>query len=167
VFADPAGGLSRKYLQPGTGSTDLLAGIRKDFGTSSDKLTEFVSLQAQVPVLSDAHFRPGSTIALNAGARYQLTDRFAFSAQASLLRQFRDKNTEATVNAQYIEDLETGGLTTTVAAGLTYKVAAGTNAYVYFSKPVEIRSYVPKSATALVNPVHAADIWSIGLSHTF
>jgi hypothetical protein len=54
-----------------------------------------------------------------------------------------------------------------LAAGLTYKVAAGTNAYVYFSKPVEIRSYVPKSATALVNPVHAADVWSVGLSHTF
>ena len=65
------------------------------------------------------------------------------------IRQFRDKNTEKNVNAQYAEDLETGGLTTSVAAGLTYKVAAGTNAYVYFSKPVEIRSYVPKSATAL------------------
>lgn len=118
-------------------------------------------------VLSDAHFRPGSTVSLNGGARYQLTEKLAFSAQASLLRQFRDKNTEATVNAQYVEDLETGGLTTTLAAGLTYKVAAGTNAYVYFSKPVEIRSYVPKSATALVNPVHAADVWSVGLSHTF
>jgi hypothetical protein len=167
VFADPAGGLSRKYLQPGTGSTDLLAGIRKDFGALSDKLTEFVSLQAQVPVLSDAHFRPGSTVSLNAGARYQLTDKFAFSVQASLLRQFRDKNTVATVDAQYVEDLETAGLTTTLAAGLTYKVASGTNAYVYFSKPVEIRSYVPKSATSLVNPVHAADVWSVGLSHTF
>lgn len=89
------------------------------------------------------------------------------SAQASVLRQFRDKNTEATVNAQYVEDLETGGLTTTVAAGLTNQVAAGTNADVYFSKRVEIRSYVPKSSTALVNPVHAADIWSVGLSHTF
>jgi hypothetical protein len=159
--------VSRRYLQPGTGSTDLLAGIRKDFGAPSDKLTEFVSLQAQVTVLSDAHFRPGSTVSLNGGARYQLTEKLAFSAQASLLRQFRDKNTEATVNAQYVEDLETGGLTTTLAAGLTYKVAAGTNAYVYFSKPVEIRSYVPKSATALVNPVHAADVWSVGLSHTF
>ena len=166
-FADPAGGLSRKYLQPGTGSTDLLAGIRKDFGASANPLTEFVSLQAQVPVLADAHFRPGSSLSLNGGARYQVNDQLAFSLQASLLRQFRDKNTEATVNAQYAEDLETGGLTTTLAAGLTYKVAAGTNAYVYFSKPLEIRSYVPKSATALVNPVHAADIWSVGLSHTF
>ena len=167
VFADPAGGLSRKYLQPGTGSTDLLLGVRKDFGAAADKVTEFVSLQAQVPVLSDAHFRPGSTLSLNGGVRYSLAESLSFSLQASLLRQFRDKNTEATVNAQYAEDLETGGLTTMVAAGLTYKVAAGTNAYVYFSKPLEIRSYVPKSATALVNPVHAADIWSVGLSHTF
>ena len=167
VFADPAGGLSRKYLQPGTGSTDLLAGIRKDIGATSDKLTEFVSLQVQVPVLSDAHFRPGSTISLNAGARYAITDRLAGSLQASLLRQFRDKNTEKDVNAQYVEDLETGGLTTMLAAGLTFKVAAGTNAYLYYSKPVEIRSYVPKSASSLVNPVHAAEIWSVGVSHTF
>ena len=167
VFADPAGGLSRKYLQPGTGSTDLLAGVRKDYGAAADLLTAFVSLQAQVPVLADAHFRPGATLSLSGGARYQVNDKLAFSLQASLLRQFRDKNTEKTINAQYAEDLETGGLTTTVAAGLTYKVAAGTNAYVYFSKPVEIRSYVPKSASALVNPVHAADIWSVGLSRTF
>ncbi len=167
VFADPAGGLSRKYLQPGTGSTDLLLGVRKDFGVASDKFTEFLSLQAQVPLLSDAHFRPGSTLSLNGGVRYQVTGSLSFSAQASLLRQFRDKNTEKDVNAQYAEDLETGGLTTSVAAGLTYKVAAGTNAYVYFSKPLEIRSYVPRAASALVNPVHAADIWSVGLSDTF
>jgi len=167
AFADPAGGLSRKYLQPGTGSTDLLAGLRQDFGAPSGPLNEFVSLQVQVPVLSDAHFRPGSTLALSAGARCRLGERLAFSLQASLLRQFRDKNTEKDVNPQYAEDLETGGLTTSMAAGLTYEVAAGTNAYVYFSKPLQVRSYVPKSASSLVNPVHAADIWSFGLSHTF
>jgi len=167
AFADPAGGLSRRYLHPGTGSTDLLAGIRKDFGAKAAKLTEFVQFQAQGAVLSDAHFRPGTTLALVGGARYALTEAVAFSAQATLLRQFRDKNTQSTVDATYAEDLESGGLTTTLAAGLSYRFGATTSAYLFYSQPVETRSYVPKSATSLVNPVHATAIWSLGLTHAF
>jgi hypothetical protein len=167
AFADPAGGLSRRYLQPGTGSTDLFAGLRKDFGAKEAKLTEFVQLQAQGSILSDAHFRPGTTLALSGGARYALTEALAFSAQATLLRQFRDKNTQATVDATYAEDLESGGLTTSLAAGVSYRFGAATSVYLFYSQPVETRSYVPKSATALVNPVHATAIWSLGLTHAF
>ena len=48
VFADPDGGLSRRYLQPGTGSTDVLAGIRKDFGAADAALSEFVDRKSVV-----------------------------------------------------------------------------------------------------------------------
>jgi hypothetical protein len=167
AFADPAGGLSRRYLQPGTGSTDLLAGLRKDFGAKEAKLTEFVQFQAQGSVLSDAHFRPGTTLSLGGGARYAVTEAMAFSAQATVLRQFRDKNTQSTVDATYAEDLESGGLTTSLAAGLSYRIGAATSAYLFYSRPVQTRSYVPKSATSLVNPVHATAIWSLGLTHAF
>jgi hypothetical protein len=178
VFADPDGGLSRRYLQPGTGSTDVLAGIRKDFGAADSALSEFVQLQAQGAVASDVNFRPGTTLALSAGVRYKLTDSLAASLQGSLLRQFRDKNTmrldpatqrqaAAPSKSVYDEDLESGGLTTSLAAGLSYKLSGTTSAYLFYSQPVETRSYVTKSATSLVNPVHATAIWSLGLSHSF
>lgn len=178
VFADPDGGLSRRYLQPGTGSTDVLAGIRKDFGAADSALSEFVQLQAQGAVASDGNFRPGTTLALSAGVRYKLTDSLAASLQGSLLRQFRDKNTmrldpttprqvAAPSKSVYDEDLESGGLTTSLAAGLSYKLSGATSAYLFYSQPVETRSYVTKSATSLVNPVHATAIWSLGLSHSF
>jgi hypothetical protein len=178
VFADPDGGLSRRYLQPGTGSTDVLAGIRKDFGATDSAWSEFVQLQAQGAVASDVNFRPGTTISLGAGVRYKLTDGLAASLQGSLLRQFRDKNTmrldpttprqaAAPSKSVYDEDLESGGLTTSLAAGLSYKFSEATSAYLFYSQPIETRSYVPKSASALVNPVHATAIWSLGLTHSF
>ena len=178
LFADPDGGLSRRYLQIGTGSTDLLAGIRKDFGATDSPWSEFVQFQAQGAVASDANFRPGTTISLGAGVRYKLSDKLAASLQASLLRQFRDKNTmrldpttprqaAAPSKSVYDEDLESGGLTTSLAAGLSYKISGTTSAYLFYSQPIETRSYVEKSATSLVNPVHATAIWSLGLSHSF
>jgi opacity protein-like surface antigen len=178
VFADPDGGLSRRYLQPGTGSTDVLAGLRKDFGAADSAWSEFVQFQAQGAVASDVNFRPGTTISLGAGVRYKLSENLAVSLQGSLLRQFRDKNTmrlDPTTPRQaatpsksvYDEDLESGGLTTSLAAGLSYKFSGATSAYLFYSQPVETRSYVSKSATSLVNPVHATAIWSLGLSHSF
>ena len=178
LFADPDGGLSRRYLQIGTGSTDLLAGIRKDFGATDSPWSEFVQFQAQGAVASDVNFRPGTTLSLSAGVRYKLTEKLAASLQASLLRQFRDKNTmrldpttprqaAAPSKSVYDEDLESGGLTTSLAAGLSYKISGTTSAYLFYSQPIETRSYVEKSATSLVNPVHATAIWSLGLSHSF
>ena len=178
VFADPDGGLSRRYLQPGTGSTDVLAGIRKDFGSADSVWSEFVQLQAEGSVASDVNFRPGTTLALSAGVRYKLTDSLAASLQGSLLRQFRDKNTmrldpttqrqvAAPAKSVYDEDLESGGLTTSLAAGLSYKISAATSAYLFYSQPIVTRSYVEKSLTSLVNPVHATAIWSLGLTRTF
>jgi hypothetical protein len=178
VFADPDGGLSRRYLQPGTGSTDVLAGIRKEFGASDSAWSEFVQLQAEGAVASDANFRPGTTLALSAGVRYKLTDSLAASLQGSLLRQFRDKNTmrldpttqrqvAAPTKSVYDEDLESGGLTTSLAAGLSYKISGATSAYLFYSQPIVTRNYVAKNATSLVNPVNATSIWSLGLSHSF
>jgi len=157
----------RRYLQPGTGSTDILLGIRKDFGLATDNLTEFVQIQGQASVISDAYFRPGSTLSLTAGLRYKLSEALALALQGTLLRQYRDKNIQSTVDATYAEDLESSGLQQIVAAGLTYKFNASSSAYVFYSEPLHTSNYAPKSTGGLVNPVHATAIWSVGLIHTF
>ena len=157
----------RRYLQPGTGSTDVLLGLRKDFGLVTDSLTEFVQIQGQVSVISDAYFRPGSTLSLTAGARYRLSESLALSLQGTLLRQYRDKNIQGTVDPTYGEDLESAGLQQILAVGLTYKFNPSTNAYVFYSEPLHTTNYAPKATGGLVNPVHATAIWSVGLMHTF
>ena len=50
---------------------------------------------------------------------------------------------------------------------VNYRFGATTSAYLFYSKPVRIDSYVPKSSASMVNPVHATAIWSLGLSRTF
>jgi len=157
----------RRYLQPGTGSTDLLLGIRKDFGLATDSLSEFIQVQGQTSVISDRYFRLGTLLSLTAGVRYKLTDSFVLSVQGTILRQFRDKNTQSTVDATYAEDLESAGLQQILAAGLTYKFSTSTNAYLFYSDPIKTSNYVPKVGGGLVNPVHATAIWSLGLMHTF
>ena len=157
----------RRYLQPGTGSTDVLLGLRKDFGLETDSLTEFVQIQGQASVINDAYFRPGSTLSLSAGARYKLSESLALSLQGTLLRQYRDKNIQSTIDAMYAEDLESAGLQQILAAGLTYKFNPSTNAYLFYSEPLHTSNYVPKANGGLVNPVHATAIWSVGLMHTF
>ena len=157
----------RRYLQPGTGSTDVLLGIRKDFGLATDSLTEFLQVQGQASVNSDAYFRPGTLLSLTAGLRYKLSESLAVSLQGTLLRQYRDKNIQRVVDATYAEDLESAGLQQILAAGLTYKFNPSTNAYLFYSEPMKTSNYAPKAGGGLVNPVHATAIWSLGLMHTF
>ena len=157
----------RRYLQPGTGSTDVLLGLRKDFGLATDSLTEFLQVQGQTSLIADNYFRPGSILSLTAGLRYQMSESLALSLQGTLLRQYRDKNIQGTVDATYAEDLESAGLQQIVAAGLSYKFNASTNAYIFYSEPLHTSNYAPKATGGLVNPVHATAIWSLGLMHAF
>ena len=160
--------VSRRYLQPGTGTTDFILGLRRDYAATSDRPQCFWQLGAQGAVFSDANFRPGTTLSATAGVRYELASTLAFSLQATALRQFRDKNTMAAAgNVAYAEDLETAAFSTHLAAGLTYKLTTNTRAYVYYSCSLKNNNLADKPNGAEVNVVHSTDVWSVGLSYTF
>ena len=160
--------VSRRYLQPGTGSTDVILGLRRDYSATADRPQCFWQLGAQGAVASDANFRPGTTLSATAGVRYELASPLAFSLQATALRQFRDKNTMAAAGyTAYAEDLETAAFSTHLAAGLTYKLATNTSAYLYYSSSLNTVNLADKPSGAEVNAVHSTDVWSFGLTHTF
>ena len=160
--------VSRRYLQPGTGSTDLILGLRRDYAAAGYLPQCFWQLGAQGAVISDANFRPGTTLTGTAGVRFELASSLALSLQTTALRQFRDKNTMAAAgNAAYVEDLETAAFSTHLAAGLTYKLAANTSAYLYYSRSLNTVNLADKPSGAEVNAVHSTDVWSFGLTHTF
>ena len=160
--------VSRRYLQPGTGSTDLMLAVRREYSADADHPWFFWQVGAQGAVAYDAHFRPGSTLTGTLGARYDWTDSLKFSLQTTAIRQFRDKNTmNAAGFTAYAEDLESAAFSTHIAAGLTYQLGAKTSAYLFYSTPLKNNNMASRTNGSLANPVHSSEIWSLGLSHSF
>jgi phenylpropionate dioxygenase-like ring-hydroxylating dioxygenase large terminal subunit len=160
--------VSRRYLQPGTGSTDLMLAIRREYAADADHPWFFWQVGAQGAVAYDANFRPGSTLTGTLGARYDWTDSLKFSLQTTAIRQFRDKNTmNAAGFTAYSEDLESAAFSTHIAAGLTYQLGAKTSAYLFYSTPLKNNNLSDRPNGTEVNPVHSSQIWSVGLSHSF
>ena len=160
--------VSRRYLQPGTGSTDLMLALRREYSADADHPWFFWQVGAQGAVAYDANFRPGTTLTGTLGARYDWTESLKFSLQTTAIRQFRDKNTmNAAGFTAYAEDLESAAFSTHIAAGLTYQLGAKTSAYLFYSTPLKTNNLASRSNGTLVNPVHSSEIWSLGLSHSF
>ena len=164
--SDRALAIPRRYLQLGTGSTDLLVGIRKDVVAGSS-FSGFAQLTAQAPVAYDANFRPGTTLDAAIGVRLRLGEELTVAAQVSATRQFRDSNTMRAVDAAYAEDLESSVLSTAFTPGIVWSPNARTHVYVYVSEPMSTKNYALKPSGAPVNPVHASTIVSIGLTRQF
>jgi phenylpropionate dioxygenase-like ring-hydroxylating dioxygenase large terminal subunit len=160
--------VSRRYLQPGTGSTDLMLALRREYSADADHPWFFWQVGAQGAVAYDAHFRPGTTLTGTLGARYDWTESLKFSLQTTAIRQFRDKNTmNAAGFTAYREDLESAAFSTHIATGLTYQLGAKTSAYLFYSTPLKNNNMSDRPNGSLVNPVHSSEIWSLGLSHSF
>jgi phenylpropionate dioxygenase-like ring-hydroxylating dioxygenase large terminal subunit len=160
--------VSRRYLQPGTGSTDLMLAVRREYSADADHPWFFWQLGAQGAVAYDTNFRPGTTLTGTLGARYDWTESLKFSLQTTAIRQFRDKNTmNAAGFTAYAEDLESAAFSTHIAAGLTYQLGAKTSAYLFYSTPLKNNNLSDRPNGSQVNPVHSSEIWSLGLSHSF
>ena len=65
-----------------------------------------------------------------------------------------------------IRGLKTAAFSTHLAAGLTYKLATNTSAYLYYSRSLNTVNLADKPNGTSVNPVHSSAIWSLGLSHS-
>jgi hypothetical protein len=160
--------VSRRYLQPGTGSTDLMLAVRREYSADAEHPWFFWQVGAQGAVAYDANFRPGTTLTGTLGARYDWTDSLKFSLQTTAIRQFRDKNTMSAAGfTAYAEDLESAAFSTHIAAGLTYQLGAKTSAYLFYSTPLKNNNMSDRPNGSQVNPVHSSEIWSLGLSHSF
>lgn len=159
--------VSRRYLQLGTGSTDIILGLRKDMTTTGSAFGSFVQIGAQVPVAYDETFRPGTTFDAALGFRLKLNGELTLAAQASATRQFRDSNTMGQVDAAYAYDSETSVLSTAYTTGLIWTPNDKTRVYIHISEPLHTKNYVIDSSGAASNPVRASSIVSIGVTRQF
>jgi hypothetical protein len=157
----------RRYLQPGSGSTDVLLAVRRDYAAPAGSPSLFWQLSGQAPVAHDANFRPGASFTGTAGLKVPLTGPLALSVQATAIRQFRDHNSMATVDASYAADSESAVFSTHLAAGLTCRLGERSSLYAYYSTVLNVVNKVEQGNGTVVNPVHAADVLSVGFNHRF
>jgi hypothetical protein len=141
-----AGALAERTLQPGTGTTDLLLGGYYNGVMPAADSSWFVQGLWQMPMNSRDDYRPGQRLTLDAGYRYEATDRVGVMLQVNALRRERDGGAQA-------EPANSGGTFLFLSPGASYAVAKSTQLYAFVQKPLH----------QYVNGVQLAADWSVVL----
>ena len=81
--ANGEGELAERSLQPGTGTTDLIAGAFHHQQIAASGAAWFAQLQLQQPLNSHDDFRPGAQLALDVGYAHPFTQRFSGLVQVN------------------------------------------------------------------------------------
>jgi hypothetical protein len=126
TFSD--GSALDRSLQPGSGSTDIMAGA---FTTGNiGHLSWFVQGLWQSPVLTQQDYRPGYVASLDVGLRYgEFGQRIVPMLQVNAIQRGRDAGLQATPDT-------TGGRLVYVAPGIFVRVGHGVSAYALVQLPV-------------------------------
>lgn len=136
-------------LQPGTGSTDLLAGAFK-FGAVSETVDYFGQALLQLPIASQNAFRPGVGVNLTAGVRYRGLAGVVPQMQLNARAEKREKGSEA-------DEPNSGATLVYFSPGATFSATQRTSVYAFGQVPVYQR----------VNGVQLEPKWSLSVGvHT-
>ena len=86
--------LAERTLQPGTGTTDLLAGryFRRMLGSGR---SWFADLLLQQPLNSHANFKPGRRTSVDLSYRIEATEKLGLMLQVNALHRARDVGSDA------------------------------------------------------------------------
>ena len=146
------GELAERSLQPGTGTTDLLLGAYYNGVLLNAGASWFVQGLWQSALNSREDYRPGQRVSLDAGYRYEATDKIGLMLQVNALYRGRDSGLQA-------EPEDTGGRFLFLSPGISYALSRGTQLYGFIQKPLY----------QYVNGVQLTADWSavVGLSTRF
>jgi hypothetical protein len=125
-------------LQPGTGSTDLIVGAYYYQAISQD-FDAFVNGQFQSAVKHHMDqpgndYRPGNSLTVSLGLRYEANPRWVPQLQLNLLHKSPDQGALADVQ-------NTAGSVAYVSPGLTAQLSAHLHAFVFVQLPVYSNLY--------------------------
>ncbi len=115
-------------LQPGTGSTDLLAGAFK-FGAIGESADWFGQALLQIPVASDRAFKPGVGANLTAGVRYRGLGAVVPQVQFNSRIEKRETGSEA-------DTPNSGATLVYFSPGATFNVSEKASVYLFGQVPV-------------------------------
>jgi hypothetical protein len=123
------GDLAERTLQPGTGTTDLLAGAYYSKLLPMKNLSWFAQAMLQLPLNSHDEYRPGKRLSLDAGVRYAVGDHLGLMLQANALVKARDSGKQA-------EPDDTGGRSLFLSPGVSYAVSDKLQVYGFLQLPL-------------------------------
>jgi len=117
-------------LQPGTGSTDLILTGYTGWTRPDSHWSSLAQLQFQQVIADRNDYRPGTSISLDLGANYAISERVAGLLQLSILQRARDHGG----NADPLGN--SGGHAVFLSPGLSVTVAPGTHVYGFVQLPI-------------------------------
>ena len=149
--ANDEGDLAERSLQPGTGTTDAIAGVF--YATTTEGGTAwFADAGLLAPIEERDDYKPGVRVGVDVGSSYPLNNRLSLLLQVNALWKDRDSG----VNA---EPEDTGGTYVHLSPGVGVSVGDKTRLYGFVQIPIY----------QYVNGVQLTADWSIaaGLNRRF
>jgi len=129
------GDLAERTLQPGSGTTDAIAGMYLNgpinFGTQI--ATGFLQAHIQYPLNARDDFRPGNQYLLDLGMSYPLSPAWSGLMQLNAQIKDRDRGGEA-------EPLDSGGSFVWLSPGLSYTLTRAAKIYGFVQLPLYQRA---------------------------
>ncbi len=127
--ADDTGSVAERTLQPGTGTTDLVAGVSYVQKLAWPHFSWFAQGQYHQAISTFKNFQPGHQIGADVGARYELGTGWDADLQLNLQYKAHDKGIEA-------EEEDSGGKFVSLSPGVSYAFGHHNRVYVYYQRPI-------------------------------
>jgi hypothetical protein len=144
-------------LQPGTGSTDIILGAYY-YQPISQNLDAFINGQFQAAVMekldqANQDFRPGNTMNLSVGLRYEADPAITPQLQINLTRKSHDQGALA-------DESDTAGTVAYLSPGVTFRV---------FDNQTHVYSFVQLPVYSNLQGYQLFPRWtaSVGITHAF
>ena len=126
---DPEGAIGEPTLMPGTGSWDPLASLYHSYQILPHNLDGFISASYQYTTENSLDYRVGSTLIVNAGFSYRLTEKVTTSLQLNGRQAPNDEYKGQVVS-------NTGGKWVYITPGARLQATPNTALYAHVQLPV-------------------------------
>ena len=123
------GELAERSLQPGSGTTDFVAGASYSVALPDRDLSWFVQGLTQLPMNERDEYRPGHRFNVDLGGRYDANERLGVLLQLNALFKARDRGADA-------EPEDTGGKFLFLSPGVSYAFSRQLQAYAFIQLPL-------------------------------
>lgn len=127
--ANGDGEVAERSLQPGTGTTDLVAGAIYHQQVAATGAAWFGQVQWQHALNSHDDFRPGAQLGVDVGYAHPFTGRLSGLLQLNAVFKARDHGAQA-------EPDDSGSRSLFLSPGLNYKLGEAFRVYAYYQQPL-------------------------------
>jgi hypothetical protein len=127
--ANADGDLAERTLQPGSGTTDVLAGLYWHGMAPLNDVSWFMRVQGVIPANTRDGFKPGRQLSADMGARYAVGRDVGLMLQLNYIAKGRDSGPEA-------EPGDSGQRQLFVSPGVSWNVGRSAQLYAFAQFPV-------------------------------